>query len=315
MRFWLARNSDVPLREQLVTQITLGVLSGDLAAGRRLPSTREMARRFRIHANTVSAAYRELEEQKWVEFRHGSGVYISDDGPRNQNELTGKKQDGVPTSLAMDQRIAQLFRSAREARMPLAELRSRLNQWLTMQPPDHFLLIEPDEDLRDIVMAEMRAALQFGVAGCGLEECRSSDLLVNAVPVVLPSKAAKVRKMLPDGSDCITLQVRSVTQSLALAPKAKPEMLIGVASRWPGFLKSARTMLVAAGFDTDSLIFRDARKPGWERPLRETTAVVCDALTATRLPKPLRAIPFALLSEASLEELRRYESFVASPLN
>jgi hypothetical protein len=31
----------------------LGIVSGDLAAGARLPSTTELARRFRLHANTV----------------------------------------------------------------------------------------------------------------------------------------------------------------------------------------------------------------------------------------------------------------------
>src|SRR3954464_1052318 len=112
MRFWLARNSEVPLREQLVTQIVLGILSGDLEAERRLPSTRELARRFRVHANTVSAAYRQLEEEKWLESRHGSGVFVRNKRPAGR---TG-------ASLAMDELIAGLFKSAREAGMPLADL-------------------------------------------------------------------------------------------------------------------------------------------------------------------------------------------------
>ena len=305
MRFWLARNSEVPIREQLVTQIVLGILSGDLEAGRRLPSTRELARRFRVHANTVSAAYRQLEEEKWVEFRHGSGVFIRSAKPKGNSH----------PSLAMDQLIAGVFRSAREAGMPLAELRSRLKQWLAIQPPDHFLLIEPDEELRAIVMAEMRAALTFDVRGCGLEGCKQAETLAGAVPVVLPSKAEIVRGDLPEDSECLVLQVRSVTDSLAKAPGAKQEMLVGVASRWPGFLKSAHTMLVAAGFDADSLVVSDARKTGWEKALLETAGVVCDALTAARLPKKCNAFPFALLSQASLDELRRYEAFVSSPLN
>ena len=198
MRFWLARNSEVPIREQLVTQITLGILSGDLEPGRRLPSTRELARRFRVHANTVSAAYKQLEQEDWVEFRRGSGVYIRTGAPK------GKARG----AMAMDQLIAGLFRSAREAGMPLAELRSRLKQWLTMQPPDHFLLIEPDEDLREIAMAEMRAALTFEVHGCDFEDCKQPATLSGAVPVVLPSKAEKVRKLLPDDNELLVLQLR-----------------------------------------------------------------------------------------------------------
>src|SRR5512133_1430813 len=71
MRLWLARGSEVPIREQVVTQVVLGILSDDLPPGVRLPSTREIARRFRVHANTVSAAYRELERDGWIESRRG----------------------------------------------------------------------------------------------------------------------------------------------------------------------------------------------------------------------------------------------------
>jgi len=61
MQLWFNRASEVSIREQLVTQVILGILSGDLAPGQRLPSTRELARRFRLHPNTASAGYRQLE--------------------------------------------------------------------------------------------------------------------------------------------------------------------------------------------------------------------------------------------------------------
>lgn len=67
MRLWLSKNSDVPVREQLVSQIIIGVSSDDLQPGQKLPSTRELARRFGIHSNTVSAAYRHWAGRGWVE--------------------------------------------------------------------------------------------------------------------------------------------------------------------------------------------------------------------------------------------------------
>ena len=53
MRLWLNRNGEVPLREQLITQVVLGILSREMLPGERLPSTRELARRFGIHPNTA----------------------------------------------------------------------------------------------------------------------------------------------------------------------------------------------------------------------------------------------------------------------
>jgi GntR family transcriptional regulator len=46
MRFWFIHSGEVSIREQIVTQVTLGILSEELAPGERLPSTREPQRLF-----------------------------------------------------------------------------------------------------------------------------------------------------------------------------------------------------------------------------------------------------------------------------
>jgi GntR family transcriptional regulator len=302
MQLWFARGSDVTIREQLVTQIVLAILSDDLRPGQRLPSTRELARRFHLHSNTVSAGYRQLERERWVEFRHGSGVYVREHKPE------------VPPSstLALDQMVANLFRSARQWGIPLATVRSRLRQWLELQPPDHFLLIEPDEALRRILSAEIGQAVPFPVRSCGLNDGPQTP--DGAIPVVLPNRVTAVRQALPEGTDILTLQVRSVPSSLAGWLPAPSGALIGIASAWPNFLKLARTILNAAGFHPDALIFRDASKANWQRGLQQTAAVVCDSVTATELPAGCRAIPFPLLSESSIAELRRHVEFISRPL-
>jgi DNA-binding transcriptional regulator YhcF (GntR family) len=302
MQFWFARGSEVSIREQLVTQVVLGILSDDLTPGQRLPSTRDLARRFHLHPNTISAGYRQLERERWVEFRRGSGVYVR-----------ASKPETSPTpALALDQTIARLFRSARKLGVSLPVLRSRLRQWLELQPPDHFLLIEPDEELRRILAAEIARAVTFPVESCGPQDCPQTP--EGGVPVVLPNREATARQVLPPGSELITLQVRSVPASLASYLPVPSGALVGIASRWPEFLKVARAVLNAAGFHPDSLVFRDARQPHWQRGLKQTAAVVCDLLTAAELPAGCRAIPFPLLSESSIAELRLYEEFVRQPL-
>ena len=134
MQLWFSRTSEISIREQLATQVVLGIVSGELAPGERLPSTRELARRFRLHPNTVSAGYRQLQRSNWVEFRKGSGIFVSAQKPL------------ASEGLALDQLIAEFFRSARKLNAPLAAVRLRLRHWLDLQPPDHFLLIEPDPD-------------------------------------------------------------------------------------------------------------------------------------------------------------------------
>jgi DNA-binding transcriptional regulator YhcF (GntR family) len=302
MQLWFARGSEVSIREQLVTQVVLGILGDDLAPGQRLPSTRELARRFHLHPNTVSAGYRQLARDRWVENRRGSGVFVR----------ANKPEMPLSSALALDQMIASLFRSSRKQGIALPALRARLRQWLELQPPDRFLLIEPDEDLRRIVASELEQAVTFPIMSCGVQD--GPKALEGSIPIALPNRVATVRLALPEGTELLTLCFRSVPSSLEQWLPAPSGALVGIASGWPEFLKLARTMLSAAGFHPDSLVLRDARKPNWQRGLKQTAAVVCDSLTAKDLPSGCRAIPFSLIAASSIDELKRYVEFVSTPL-
>jgi len=306
MQLWFNRASEVSIHEQLVTQVILGILSGDLAPGQRLPSTRELARRFKLHPNTASAGYRQLEHEGWLESRRGSGVFVR------------QVKSGTQPSRghALDQLISDFFTSARTLGLPLASIQARLRERLDQPSPGHFLLIEPDEELRKIVAAEIQQKLDFPVKGAGLEACKSPAALKNAIPVVLQSKAKIAAEALPAGTELLALQSRSVPESLAGWLPAPPNALVAVASRWPGFLRLGRTMLLASGFHPDTLVFRDARKKNWQRALGEVAAVVCDCETATGftvagLRKTRRVVVFRLLSQASIRELQDYIKFLA----
>lgn len=301
MRLWLNRTGEVSLREQLSTQVVLAILCKELMPGERLPSTRELARRFGIHANTASAAYRELEHDGWLEFRHGSGVFVRATRP------------AAPLSpeVAIDQLIGELAVKARKMGAPEAMVRARLRRWLQNQPPSRWLVIEPDAELQAIVMDEMEQALALPVTGCTPAECAAAGNVEGSMPVVLPSKVATVRKLLPAGSQLTVLQVHPVSlELLARLQRYLPDHageLIGIASRWGDFQRIAHTMLVAAGLPPESLLVRDASRPGWKRGLEATSGIVCDSVTARELPAGTFALSFTLLDEATLAELRKQE--------
>ena len=296
MRLWIARTSALPVREQLVAQLTLAILSRELRPGDRLPSTRDLGRRLRVHSNTISAAYGDLERRGWVESRRGSGVFVCHPTTRSR---PGPDQ-------ILDQLVADLLQAAREQGIPLRRVHERLRHWLALQPPDHFAVIDPDEELRQILIAEIEAAVTLPAIGLAPESCRHEAALAGAIPVVLLSKFDQIRAVLPADVDCVGLQVRSGPASLGVWTPIPRDALIVVASRWPGFLQWARTVLLSAGVQPDALELRDARRPQWRRGLRQARVVIADVLTARSVPEGCRTVAFPLVSDASVDELRRY---------
>jgi DNA-binding transcriptional regulator YhcF (GntR family) len=294
MRLWLSKNSEVPIREQLVTQIVFGILSNDLKTSERLPSTRDLARRYEIHANTVSAAYRELARRGWVVFRKGSGVYV--------RARTGDNLE----DLALDQLVSRFFRHLREEGHSLAEIQDAVRRAFSLQRPDHFLLLEADPKLREILVAEIATATTVKVKGVGPAELDGRASLTGAVPLVLYGHSQHFAELVDPQTDVLVLHSASVVESMKGQTRPPADALVAIVSRWPEFLKSARTMLVAAGLDPDALSFRDARERGWEKGLRSATFVITDSLMAARIPVGCAVKVFRVLAESSLKEIREY---------
>jgi GntR family transcriptional regulator len=317
MQLWLNRTGEVSLREQMITQIVLAILCRELAPGDRLPSTRELARRFQIHANTTSRAYRQLERDGWLELRHGSGVFVRESraqtapsaaGPR-QNE-SGLKGQAV-LNQQIDQLLAELLRKSSDLGASSSQVRERLGRWLTKAPPSRWLIIEPDPELRQILVFEMQQALRLPVSACGpedLDDFLSQEAIAGAIPVARPSKAEAVRKLFPAQTEMTILEIRPIPPAIRKYLPQAGEGLIGIASRWPDFLRIAHTMMVAAGVAPESLVVRDAARAGWKRGLEHCFAIVCDAAIKQQLPEVRHRIAFNLLDEPSLTHLRQIEA-------
>ena len=75
--FQIIRNTDKPLGDQLVEEVTRLIESGRLPEGCRLPSVRQLARRAHVSVYTVTNAFQRLSAKGLIEARAGSGYFVS----------------------------------------------------------------------------------------------------------------------------------------------------------------------------------------------------------------------------------------------
>jgi GntR family transcriptional regulator len=299
MKMWFSPGSEVPLYRQMGTQIVLAILSGDLKPGEKLPSTRALARRFDMHANTVSAAYKHLEQEDWLESRRGSGVYVKD---RKPAKMTPEQE--------LDVHIARFFRAVRELALPMDEVRAQVARWLAAPPVNHLLLIETDKTLAQILTTELKGVCGLPVKLITPEACRENrGCLAGAVPLCRPSKKVIVQEAIGVGVELMVLPINSALAWLTPLVSSTPGHLIAIVSHWPDFIKFARTMLLAAGVAGDALILVDANGAECLRGVGVASAILCDSYTATspELPTKPRRFVFPLLAESAKAMLRPFE--------
>lgn len=85
------KTSNKPLFEQVVLGIKEDVLQGILLPGDKLLSVREMAAQLLINPNTISKAYKVLEEDDVIVTVRGKGTFIKAIDPDNRDEKEIKK--------------------------------------------------------------------------------------------------------------------------------------------------------------------------------------------------------------------------------
>lgn len=71
-----AFSQDTPFFVQVEEKIKYLILSGVISGGQRAPSLREIADTADINPMTVSKAFQRLQDQEYLSFKRGKGMYV-----------------------------------------------------------------------------------------------------------------------------------------------------------------------------------------------------------------------------------------------
>ena len=291
VKIWISKNSEVPVRDQLIAQITLAIAAGDFETGEKLPSTREVARRCDLHSNTISAVYQRLVDQRLLEFRKGSGFYVT--------EFANERIEGVRKLETM---ISELLVAARELGIEDADIIRRIRKQPETLGSGMLVVVESDQALREILVDELSERFP-NTRGISFEEFTADGLPTAALLTAMPDEKPKIEPILKPGQKCVYIKGRSVSASMTGQVRPAANETVAVISGWENFLSYAKIMLLAANLDPGNLIVRSTADEGWRNAIGHATVVVCDSLTAKSLTGFKGVRPFHIISDPSFAEL------------
>ncbi|MUT66092.1 GntR family transcriptional regulator [Paenibacillus sp. NEAU-GSW1] len=113
-------NASKPIYLQLADRIHRQIISGELKAGEKLPSIRDMGMKYNINPNTIQRAYNELEREGVLETKRGQGTFV----PERLDRLNQQRDK------LKHEQIEQFVHVMREMGFSTAEILSGLTDYL-----------------------------------------------------------------------------------------------------------------------------------------------------------------------------------------
>lgn len=143
------RDSEEPIYRQLIRQIRTQVDSGDLAAGARLPASRDLAQQLNISRISVVNAYAELRAEGYLSAHAGRGTFVAGErAPGNgltatTHNSSHRHNNSLEATPPQDRSLREMMRLSRKPGvinfnhgappaefLPVAHLRDAINSVL-----------------------------------------------------------------------------------------------------------------------------------------------------------------------------------------
>lgn len=296
MEIKINKQSEVSVRDQLCAQLIFLIATGELKAGEQLPSVRALARKLKIHHNTVSGAYQDLAGKDLLTSRHGSRMVVQ----------STHLPSGEGTVKDLDDLINDTLHLARRHGFTLRQLKERVQERMLEEPPDHILALSIDSGMRKLFELELGENFT-----CPVESCSPAELVANpataigAVVITPPGALPTIRRVLPKSRPAIPIIYSDAREQLAMVRQLREPSLVAVASVSEGFLEIARGLLSPVLGPRHSLV--EYLLSGETRGFPPSADILfCDSAAyglLRRRTKWKRIIPYRLISKNCVDEI------------
>lgn len=236
MQIHIDKQSEVPARDQLRQQIIFLIGTGQLSIGTELPSVRQLARRLKVHHNTISHVYSQLTRDGWLIKKRGSRLVVGQ---------TTKSR--IEDFADLDDLIDRAIRLARSHGYSLQQLTARVRARLLAEPSDHLLLVAPERDLAELIRAEIGEAVGHQPDACSTSTLQQNPSLAIGAILITPSYfAARVRPAVSADRTVVPVSYSPADEHIAAIRNLSKPSVIGVVSVSALFLETANGLLAPA---------------------------------------------------------------------
>lgn len=269
MKITISKDSQIPVRDQLVEQIGLQIASGILKEKDKLPSIRALAQRLGIHHSTVTAAYNHLADIGLLEVRQGSGVRVT----------SSSKTLGFTTAAESPDALLRAFLSeAAECGFSRVDLKKRLDKVLNPRPVKRILVVDRNKDFHPLLIAELQPHFSLSVEPITHEELDASvDLLNDSLVLSTVYHVYPLQNMPTDPTRLVVCNIepgREQMEAVSALPEGSIVLLVSVS---PTLLRMGRNVIAA--LRGESLAVRTvmlADEQEMKYMLQYAKLVVCD---------------------------------------
>ncbi|MCL1880840.1 MAG: GntR family transcriptional regulator [Oscillospiraceae bacterium] len=85
---WREFDSSSPIYGQIIVNFERAIVRGEIDAGARIPSIRELSGKLKVNTNTVQRAYQEMERSELIYSQRGTGYFVM-----NNKEITNSVRE------------------------------------------------------------------------------------------------------------------------------------------------------------------------------------------------------------------------------
>jgi GntR family transcriptional regulator len=236
MQIRIDKQSEVSARDQLRQQIIFLIGTGQLSIGAALPSVRELARRLKVHHNTVSHVYSRLVREGWLIQKRGSRMIVG-------HTISSRIEDFSD----LDDLIDWAIRLARSHGYSLQQLTDRVRARLLAEPSDHLLLVAPERELAEIIRTEIAKPIGHQIAACSASMLQRNPSIAVGTVLVTPSYFLdKVESAVPADRTVVPISYSPADEHLAAIHSLSHASVVGVISVSALFLETANGLLAPA---------------------------------------------------------------------